>query len=209
MKFTFEWHSEETLSCEYDVLLPKGYEDSDKQWPLVVCMVGGGGDEDIASRIRPLLEQDVVILYPTIHAQQDYVVDGRHNWNFRLLNDMVRKVIAEFKIDTKQVISTGFSMGGTAAWELPYYQPELFCRVGVISGSVQAWKLKHYPSIPVRVYSGSAEEFCKAHTYSVDLAKDFGNDINHTIWPDLGHGECFQRTINDPDFIKWLVTGEE
>ncbi len=209
MKYTHSWHNEETVINSYEVLLPPNYEDSQKLWPLVVCIIGGGGSDDLESQIGQLMQQDVVILYPTIHEQPDWVVPHRHNWNFRALNAIIRKVIDDFHINKHQVMVTGFSMGGTAAWELGYYQPNLFCRVGVISGSVQAWKLKHYPNIPVRVYSGSEEEFCRAHSFSVELAKDFGNDIKHTIWPGLGHGECFKKTINDQSFLKWLVTGIE
>jgi predicted peptidase len=209
LKHTHEWRNEEVIISEYDVLLPEDYEECTRNWPLVVCMVGGGGHEDVKSRINSLMKKDAVILYPTIHPKPDYVLKSRHYWNFRILNEIVRKVIAEFGIDKGNVSVTGFSMGGTAAWEFPYYQPDLFCRVGVISGSVQGWKLKHYPDIPVHVYSGGDEEFLKAHTFSVELAKDFGNDIVHTIWPGLGHGECFLKTIRDDNFLELLVTGKE
>ena len=52
VKHTYEWRNEEVIISEYDVLLPEDYEECTRDWPLVVCMVGGGGHEHIESRIN-------------------------------------------------------------------------------------------------------------------------------------------------------------
>ena len=98
----------------------------------------------------------------------------------------------------------GFSMGGSAAWETPFWHPDLFDKVVVISGSCHPWQVRHYPEIPVRVYSGETEFWLQQHTNTVNTAKSFGVDVTHTIWPNAGHGQCCAQTLRSEALWRWL-----
>jgi predicted peptidase len=203
---TFEWKSEKKVSHDYLVFLPSGYDAAgEKKWPMVVYLCGGGGNAKPVNRqFAPHRDRPFVFLAPICPLAEEGVPGHYTKWNPEIVGEIVKKVIAEHSIDEANCSLMGFSMGGSGAWELPFYHPELFSRVVVMSGSCHPWKLKHYPKIPVWVFSGSKEPWLPQHTNAVNSAKQFGLDVSHTIWPGAGRGAGRQRTMSDEALWEWL-----
>lgn len=203
---TLEWKVEEQIDHDYLVFLPDGYGAGNrKQWPLIVYLHGGGGTaQKVETQLRPHRNRPFVFLAPICPPVAEGVPGHYKNWDPRILGPIVRKVVADYDIDSSRCSLMGFSMGGSAAWALPFYHPDLFDRVVVMSGSCHPWKLKHFPGIPVRAYSGAKESWLPQHTNTVNSARRFGVDVSHTIWPGAGHGACRQRTMEDKALWQWL-----
>ncbi|MFC2082777.1 alpha/beta hydrolase-fold protein [Candidatus Bipolaricaulota bacterium] len=196
----------EKVSHGYLICLPPNYDEDSKEWPLVVYLHGGGAREvDVQSSILPFMNRPFILLAPLCPPATSPEEAVHQSWDPRILGMIVRKVIDEYRIDSTMCALAGFSMGGSAAWELPYYHPDLFRKVAVISGSCHFWKLRFYPSIPIWSFSGASEEWLQQHKHTVDTARSFGIDVAHTIWPRLTHGECRDRTLSYPPFMEWLL----
>lgn len=176
---------------------------------MIVCLHGDGGNAKLVNRqIAPHRDRPFVFLAPISPLVEEGVRGHYTKWDPEIVGEIVNKVIAEHSIDEANCSLMGVSMGGSEAWGLPFYHPELFRRVVVMSGSCHPWKLKHYPKIPVRVFSRSKEPWLPQHTNTVNSAKQFGLDFVHTIWPGAGHGACRQRTMANEALWKWLGSGE-
>ena len=174
---------------------------------MIVYLHGGGGNAALLRRqLGSLSEKPCLILAPICPEVQEGVPGHYKNWDPEPLGVIVKQVVSEYPVDESRCSLMGFSMGGSGAWALPFFHPELFSRVVVISGSCHPWKLKHYPKIPVRVYSGAKEPWLQQHTNSVKTAEKFGVDVIHTIWSGAGHGACRQRTMADERLWEWLLS---
>jgi predicted peptidase len=206
VKKTLEWKCEEKINHDYLVLLPVGYgQQKGKQWPMIVYLHGGGGTAaSVSKQLASYRNRPFVFLAPICPPAPKGVPKYQTNWDPRLVGAIVRSVLADYAINEKRCSLMGFSMGGSGAWALPYFYPDLFDRVVVMSGSCHPWKLKHYPKIPVRVYSGEKESWLPQHTNTVNSARSFGVNVSHKIWPGVGHGACRQKTMADETLWSWL-----
>ena len=205
---TYTHEKSETTRHDYLVFLPDGYEESGKKvWPLLVYLHGGGGTAaKVTQQLTPHRDRPFLIVAPICPPVPEGV-DGKYkNWDPELLGPIVHTVGNDYRVDKTRTTLMGFSMGGSGAWALPFYHPDLFTRVVVMSGSCHPWKLKHYPKIPIRVYSGAKEPWLPQHTHTVESAKQFGLDVTHTIWPGASHGGCRQQTMNDESLWEWLIS---
>ena len=175
---------------------------------MVVYLHGGGGGgasaEQIRKLLQPLMNQPFVLLVPLCPPVPDGMNKMHQTWNHQILGALIKSVINEYRIDSARCSLMGFSMGGSASWELPYYHPELFDKVAVMSGSCHFWKVRYFPKIPVWVFSGGAEQWLPYHKQTVDAAKSFGVNVTYTIWPGLGHGENHKKSLNYEPLVQWL-----
>jgi predicted peptidase len=205
MEYTLQWRYEERVDHDYLVLPPDEYAADGRDWPMVVYLYnGGGGAEGAMAAVEPLRHESYLLLVP-IFPPVPEGVPGKHvNWNMRIVGAIIERACCDFRVDEARCSLVGFSMGGSAAWALPFWYPERFERVAVISGSCHPWKLKYYPHIPVWSFSGSREEWLPQHANTVRSARQFGVDVTHTIWPGLGHGACHHRTMRYAPFHAWL-----
>ena len=205
MQHTFAWRCDERVDHDYLLFKPRGYDDSNRDWPMLVYLHGGGGTaEGTTAALDPLRGEPYVILAPICPSEQPGREPFQHDWDMRILGALIDSVCDAHRVDESRVSLMGFSMGGSGAWLLPYFEQDRFCRVAVVSGACHPWMIKHYPPIPVWSFSGSDEEFRPQHTHSVVSARQFGVDITHTIWHDAGHGQCFHNTVRYPPLQAWL-----
>lgn len=203
---TLHWRKVEEIDHQYVVFLPEGYEDSKEDWPLMVYIGGGADAERYKKHLTPIRQHPWVVLAPILPPAPEGTEGFHIDWNPQILGEIVRKFIDDYRIDKERVVLMGFSMGGSQAWQLPFWHRDIFSKVAAISGVCHPWKLKHYPKIPVQVFSGETEEFLQAHIDTVKMGKFFGVDVKHTIWPGLGHGECCNKTMRHQPLIDWLLS---
>ncbi len=97
-------------------------------------------------------------------------------------------------------------MGGSAAWELPFYEQELFAKSVVLAGVCHPWALRHYPRIPVWAFVGAEDYMRKEQQETITSARRFEVDVVETVWPDADHGEIARKAMSYQRMLDWLVT---
>lgn len=199
-----------SLVHQYFVHLPAGYQEApDRQWPTVLYLHGGGRvtRERLASIIDPLADLPAIVIAPLCTPSPR---GGLYtNWDFWILGDIVREVSETYRVDPAQRSVIGFSMGGSGAWELPFYQPDLFSKVVVIAGVCHVWSLRHFPEIPVWVFSGADDFVYKEQRETITSALRFGVDVVATIWPGQDHGGINRSAMSTQRMLQWLVSDED
>lgn len=145
---TFTWHQIETADGprRFMLYVPSGH-DGKKRAPLLVVLHGCTQDpENIArgTRFNQLAEErKMLVAYP----EQPQKSNSLKCWNWfdqshqlrdkgepALIANITRKVMADYKIDTKRVFIAGVSAGGAMALITSYSYPEIFAAAGIHSG---------------------------------------------------------------------------
>lgn len=194
------------LSYRYFVSLPPGYDDDAEQvWPMILFLHGGGTPDEATLKrmIAPLTALPAIVVAPICPSSPE---GGLYtNWHWRMLGDLTRQVLATYRVDPALRSVTGFSMGGSGAWELPFHEPDLFTRVVVIAGVCHPWSLRHYPEIPVWVFVGALDFMQKEQRETVSSAQRFGVDVVETIVADADHGGILRHARGYEPMLQWLI----
>ena len=118
--------------------VPAEYEaDHNRVWPMILFLHGGGAPttEQLKRSIRSLITLPAIVVAPLCPPSPD---GPRYtNWDWKQLGAVVREISTMYRTDSKNRAVIGFSMGGSGAWELPSYEPELFAKsraLGVFTG---------------------------------------------------------------------------
>lgn len=144
---------------------------------------------------------EAVILAPQC-AKNDY-------WEPDQVAALVKKVIAENKIDASRVYLTGLSMGGYGVWATGVEYPALFAAMVPVCGPLyrpayaNVAKLK---DMPIWVFHGALDEVVSLEnsTKMVKRLREVGNDVNYTIYPFANH-DSWTKTYNNPELYSWLL----
>jgi S-formylglutathione hydrolase FrmB len=139
-------HPSATLGSEriFSVLLPTGYADSDKRYPVVYLFHGGGQDHTafMARTIFPPLarKQDAIFVMPA--ADRNYSslsAEGQARYNTYVATDLVDYVDATYRtIASPQARAiAGISMGGRIATMTALQHPQRFGTVGAFSAALR------------------------------------------------------------------------
>lgn len=197
---------ENPLSYRYFVTLPAGYdEETDQAWPMILFLHGGGSpDEARLKRMTAFLtDLPAIVVAPICPISPE---GGLYtNWHWRMLGRLTREVLDVYRVDPEHRAVIGFSMGGSGAWELPFWEPDLFTKSVVIAGVCHPWSLRHFPKIPVWAFVGDEDYMMKEQRETVTSAKRFGVDVVETVVPGANHGGIFRYAREYTPMLRWLV----
>jgi S-formylglutathione hydrolase FrmB len=139
-------HQSTSLNSQriFSVLLPSGYADTDKRYPVVYLFHGGGQDHTafIARAIFPPLArmQDAIFVMPA--ADRNYSslsADGQTRYNAYVATELVDYVDANYRTiasPSSRAIA-GISMGGRIATMTALQHPQRFGIVGAFSAALR------------------------------------------------------------------------
>lgn len=128
---------------EYAALLPKGYEKSDTNYPLLLFLHGGGGDmKFLTQRTGPLIwdmwerntAPEMVVITPS--CQRSFYInykDGSQKWESFIMEELIPHLKKKFNVsdDYKKTFIGGVSMGGMGSLRMGLKYPQKFG--GIIS----------------------------------------------------------------------------
>jgi S-formylglutathione hydrolase FrmB len=140
-------HASASLGSEriFSILLPPGYADSDKRYPVVYLFHGGGQDHTafMARAVFPRLarKQDAIFVMPA--ADRNYSAlsaDGQARYNAYIASELVDYVDANYRtIASPQARAiAGISMGGRIAAMTALQHPQRFAIVGAFSAALSS-----------------------------------------------------------------------
>lgn len=125
----------------YSVFVPENYDDK-TPLPLFVTLHGSGVDEQgyiffMARTVNFLsfktkLKRNFIVLAPKARGLSDWYLGDSGKDVIECINHLKKL----YKIDEKNIILDGFSMGGYGAWRLGLLYPELFKALIIRSGAV-------------------------------------------------------------------------
>ena len=73
---------------------------------------------------------------------------------------LLQKVLAEYTIDRKRVLVTGFSLGGRGTWFMASHHPDLFTAAIPMAASTGDEPLERLATMPTYIIHSRADESC-------------------------------------------------
>jgi S-formylglutathione hydrolase FrmB len=139
-------HASASLGSEriFSILLPSGYADSEKRYPVVYLFHGGGQDHTafMARKIFPPLAkmQDAIFVMPA--ADRNYSgmsADAQARYNAYIASELVDYVDANYRTIASPLSRAiaGISMGGRIATMTALQHPQRFGIVGAFSAALR------------------------------------------------------------------------
>jgi predicted peptidase len=196
------------IEIQYLLFLPKEYDKSANQWPLILYLHGGSGRGDNISQMQKLglakkVEADPSFPFMVVSPQCRL---GEIWTDVDALGAVLDEVARTHRVDRDRVYVTGHSMGGRGALYAAYKMPNRFAAVvslGPIS-PITAWAAK-LATIPLWLFHGSNDQFTplKEVEELVHAVEAAGGHPQVTVLPERDH--YILDVYDRPDVYKWLA----
>jgi predicted esterase len=197
----------------YSIYIPENYYLT-KKYPLLVYLHGSGDDDRVLNR-TPKIEDNYIILAPNGRGTSNcFATEEAQTDIIESIND----VIDNFRIDTSNIILSGFSMGGYGVYRTYYEHPDLFKAVAIISGHpnlAQKWigrdqinfleykNMRFFKNTPMFIYHGRQDMNCPFELTEklVQKLKQQGHNVTFVV-NDTGHGSMTEA--DRKQYYLWL-----
>lgn len=190
------------------VSLPDGYDEQDRQWPLLLFLHGAGerGDDlDLVGVHGPLKERregrdlPFVIVAPQVPTGE--------RWTVGRVAAALDDAIATYRIDESRVYLTGLSMGGFGTWEAIMRMPDRFAAAVPICGGGLPLGVEAARGVPVWNFHGAMDPVVpiEMSVGMVRALRGAGGDVRFTVYPDAGH-DSWSETYANPEVYEWLLS---
>jgi predicted peptidase len=209
-----------TVSAEYLLFLPKGYEaKDDKRWPLLLFLHGAGERGSNVTKVVAHGPPKVVKRRPNFPfiLVSPQCPDGE-TWSDEVVLGLLDTVIRKHKVDTNRVYLTGLSMGGFGTWSLGAKHPERFAAIAPICGGGDTIdillssreKSAALKSLGVWAFHGAKDPVVKLEESERMVAafKKAGvKDIQLTVYPEAQH-DSWTETYDNDKLYEWFLQHE-
>ena len=203
-----------SVTMRYLLYKPKGYDEENKKWPLMIFLHGAGERGTnlpvVAFHGPPKLikqgkEFPFVVISPQCPASEI--------WQKEAVMGLLDEALKKYKVDPERVYLTGLSMGGFGSWALAGAYPERFAAVAPICGggnvidvllSNRSAALK---SLPIWAFHGAKDPVVKLEESQrmVDVFKRDGNqNVKLTVYPEAQH-DSWTETYNNEELYQWFL----
>jgi len=189
----------------YLCFLPKGYGERPTFWPLIVFLHGASSDENLEK-----LKRFGPIEYALGHDDFPFIVvapASSRGWSVNLLDTLLERVQARFRVDRNRVYLTGLSMGGHATWKMAAAYPNRFAGIAPVAGAgnplLAPTRLRN---LPAWIFHGEKDEVVPVECgrMMIQALQRAGGEVKYTIYPDLGH-DVWQPAYDNPELYRWFL----
>ncbi len=155
-RHTFKTTLKQSVSFDYLLHLPDGYEAARKRWPLILFLHGSGERGDDLNKVAFHGPPKLVARAPRARqgetekqkaARREAIRLVKENfiivspqcptgdlWHADQLAALLDRVEADQRVDPKRIYLTGLSMGGYGTWDLGLAQPGRFAALAPVCG---------------------------------------------------------------------------
>ncbi|WP_240740132.1 dienelactone hydrolase family protein [Flagellimonas allohymeniacidonis] len=200
-------------NLQYYLYYPETYEaEKDASFGLLLFLHGGGE----AGRDLRALTSDGPPKMLVEGKQFPFLVLAPQNphkkkwWNTQAVMQLLDSVVANSRVNPKQIYLTGLSRGGSAAWELATQYPDTFAAMAVVCGMTPIpyahWIDKH---MPIWVFHGDQDEVIPV-SESDDMVQKLtamGYNVKYTRYENVGHNAWSKAYTND-ELYEWFTLQE-
>ena len=191
----------------YALSIPANYSTS-KPVPLILALhfgVGGGsaagaGRSVLNILVRPALEELGAIIVAPDSLRGDWSTAE----NERAVKELLDNVLGSYNIDKKEIVVTGFSMGGAGAWHIAEKYPDYFSAVIPVSGrppaSIAEWRL---PVLAIHSHNDQVVPFGPTEARITELQKA-GKRAELIPLTGITHYETYRFVDGLRQAVPWL-----
>ncbi len=201
-------------SNTYYITLPSGYETSNRDWPVLLFLHGGGGLIEGRRAIGPhriageLEHYPFIVVTPMVGRPRGW----SNEFHLGVLNTLLDEVLANYRADSARVYVTGVSMGGSGTWALAIDSPDRFAAIAPVSyGSKKDQDLARIKDLPISIYHCVLDHKAPYRKSAESFAalEKLGADVTLTSYPlgglDGNPHDGWARTYSNLAFYEWLL----
>lgn len=204
---SFEKEVKITLSANYLLYLPKDYNESEKNFPLVLFLHGAGERGNDLEKVKAhglpkLINEGKDFPFIVVSPQ----CPERIFWNTDILFALLDKIETEYRVDKNRIYITGLSMGGHGTWSLALEQPNRFAAIAPVCGWADTLKATSIAHLPIWVFHGAKDVVVplKSSEDMVNALRRNGSNVKFTIYPEANH-DSWTETYNNEELYKWFL----
>ena len=125
-------------------------------------------------------------------------------WESQRLRELLGRLQGRFQ--PQRIVVTGFSMGGSGAWNLVQTYPELIDAAAPVCGCGNPAQVEKLRNIPVWAFHGELDEVIplKCSRDMVEAINAAGGTAKLKTFSDQGHG-ISRQVYENPRLYEWLL----
>ena len=192
--------------------LPDNYESqSEKKWPVLIYLHGADArsfhlhkvkQEGVPYVLRTGTKLPFVVAAPLCLPDDWWNSPGSSG----RMNAFLDHLLESYRVDSRQIYLTGWSMGGAGTWKIASDYPHRFAAIAPLSGKSQTAYTATLQTTPIWAWHGAEDKIVPVSEAQkmVDVLKKNGGDIRLTLFQKAGH-EVWQQVYSDPNLYNWLL----
>lgn len=191
----------------YLLHLPKEYEGSNKDWPLMLYLHGRSARGNDFAKVRrygppALLDRKPNFPFVVVSPQ---LPNG--SWPYRSLLELLDEVTEEYRIDEDRVYLTGVSLGGGGAWYLAATDPDRFAALAPLCGYGGTSLAKKLTNLPIWAFHGAEDAITplEPHLKLVNAVNEQGGHAAMTVIPGGTHGNIIFPVYKKQELYDWML----
>lgn len=197
----------------YSIYIPDNYK-KDKKYPLLVYLHGSGEDER-SLFYCPKIKEDFIILTPNGRGTSNCYATNSSQID---IEEAIEDLTKNYKIDTSNIILSGFSMGGYGVYQTYFHHPKRYKAIAILSGHPDLgpkWgfpegkdflkdeNLKKFNDVPIFVFHGQEDRNCPFELTKI-LVKKFKTNGCEVKFNTEKSGHNGMNKINQQEYHQWL-----
>jgi predicted peptidase len=206
---SFRKEVKKTLSLDFLLSLPSGYEEaSDKKWPLVVFLHGAGERgselENVAKHGPPARVKEGAE-FPFLLASPQ-CPEGEW-WTEQPVLELVDYLERTYHVDSSRIYLTGLSMGGYGTWHFATLAPKRFAAIVPICGGGIPYKMRDILDLPVWAFHGGKDTVVplqESERLIKELLQKGNKNAKLTVYPEAAH-DSWTEAYRNPELYEWLL----
>lgn len=220
MPKTFKRTIKKTVSADYLLFLPQGYQPKgEKRWPLILFLHGAGERGTNLSKVTVHGPPKIVKARPDLPfiVVSPQCPEGE-TWSNDTLLALLDDVSKRYRVDTNRVYLTGLSMGGFGTWSLGVQHPERFAAIAPICGGGETIRVllasrrnsAAIKSLGVWAFHGAKDPVVppeESERMVNALKKAGAKDVKLTVYPDAEH-DSWTEAYQNEELYKWFLEHE-
>ncbi len=196
-------------NLQYYLYYPEDYFDSDKEFPLLLFLHGGGESGRDIGEIKKngppkMLAEGKQFPFLVLAPQNPHI---KKWWNTQAVVQLMDSVASNNRVDKKRIYLTGLSRGGSAAWEMATQYPEKFAAMAVVCGMAPV-PYAHWidRDLPIWVFHGEEDKVIGVEESDrmVEKLRSMGQDIRYTRYKGVGHN-AWSRAYTTDSLYTWFT----
>jgi len=208
--------NEDEIDLKYLFYLPKDYYNAKKiAWPLILFLHGMGerGNDLELVKIHGIpkivkTQKDFPFIAVSPQCPTEYV--WRDDDMQQALENLLQKIVENYRVDKTRIYVTGLSMGGYGTWSLAARRPDLFAAAVPICGGGDPATVNILKNMPIWVFHGGLDGVVlpEESEKMVRALERAGGKVRYTLYPKAYH-DSWTETYDSPALYDWLLSNRK
>ena len=213
--------SQHGRTMPYRLFIPQHYN-SQKRYPLVLFLHGGGGrgDDnlkqiqggngfiiDLLTKSESQAKFPCFVVAPQSPQQEGWIeYDSITPTNqLQLVLELIGNLKGSFSLDANRLYVLGQSMGGFGTFSIVTMQPKMFAAAVSICGGGDESKAGSIAQVPIWAFHGERDEAVRVERSRNMIAaiRKAGGKPRYTEYSGEGH-LIWSKVVREPDLLPWM-----